>query len=156
MVDIHITINDDIIDLHTLTDEEFAFYMDCLMKYKANIPHSEFLKLLQAPEVMKGNKITRETVESNLFRAIQDLEHRLAVRQGIISGEIPQEEPAQKAEYVSAYKAAQMKNATVTGIVRAVREGRLAGHQDKKRGHWKIPVRALQNYTPTRQNRKKK
>ena len=145
MVDIHITINDDIIDLHTLTDEEFAFYMDCLMKYKANIPHSEFLKLLQAPEVMKGNKITRETVESNL-----------AVRQGIISGEIPQEEPAQKAEYVSAYKAAQMKNATVTGIVRAVREGRLAGHQDKKRGHWKIPVRALQNYTPPRQNRKKK
>lgn len=155
-MDIHVTIDGEVIDLHSLTDEEFAFYMNALMKYKENIPHNEFLKLLQSPEVVKGKKITREVTKSNLFRAIQDLEHRLAIRQGIVSGEVSQEEPAQKAEYVSAYKAAQMKNATITGIVRAVREGRLAGHQDKKRGHWKIPTKALEKYTPTRQNRKKK
>jgi len=38
MYDIHVTLDGNVIDLHNLTDDEFAFYNQCLTAYKSKFP----------------------------------------------------------------------------------------------------------------------
>lgn len=152
MYDIHVTLDGNVIDLHNLTDDEFAFYNQCLTAYKSNIPRAEFLKLMQDPgnPLMKGNHfITKKIAQTDLYQAVQDLEDRLAIAQGKRApnpGDLVDEEPAQKDEFVTANTAAQKAGVSATAIIKAIREGRLAGHRETERGYWKVSMRSLANY----------
>lgn len=151
-MDIHVTLDGTVIDLHSLNDEEYGFYNQCLMAYKAETPRAEFLKLMQDPgsPLMNGSRfITKEISQTDLYQAVQDLEERLAIAQGKMApnpGDRVKEEPAQKDEFVTANVAAQKAGVSATAIIKAIKEKRLAGHQEKKRGYWKVSVRSLANY----------
>lgn len=152
MYDIHVMLDGTVIDLHTFSDEEYGFYIQCLNAYKANMLRAEFLKLMQDPNnpMMKGSKfITKEIAKSDLYKAVQDLEERLAIAQGKMSpnpGDLVDEEPAQKDEFITANVAAQEAGVSATAIIKAIKNKRLAGHQEKKRGYWNVSVRDLANY----------
>lgn len=159
MYDIHVTLDGTIIDLHNLSDEEYGFYSQCLSAYKSEMPRAEFLKMMQDPSnpMMKGNRfITKEIAQTDLFRAIQDLEERLAIAQGKMSpnpGDLVDEEPAQHDEFVTANVAAQKLGISAKAVTQAIQDRRLPAHREAKgdtRGFWKIPLRALTNYQPKR------
>jgi len=150
---IHVTRKEEVIDLLSFTDEEFAFYNKCLAAYETNMPYGEYIKLVQNPgnPVMKGSySITKEIYNSPLFRALWDLGRRLAMRQGIMAPDSDSRvdiEPAQEDEFVSPYEAAKRIGVTAPAIHAAIRRGEIAAHQEKN-GRWKVSVRSLEQYKP--------
>lgn len=152
-MNIHVTLNGDIIDLLALDDEQFGFYHQCLQAYKINTPVKDYLKLMQSPDnpMMKGNRmITKDIFNSPLYQAVQDLEYRLRIKQGLMKPANPEYaniEPAQQDEYVSANEAAKRKGVSATAIIKALQRGALAGHQEES-GRWKISLKSLEQYTP--------
>ncbi|SMO92773.1 helix-turn-helix domain-containing protein [Melghirimyces algeriensis] len=156
MYDIHVTLDGNVIDLHQLTDTEFAFYTECLSAYKTNMPRADYLRLIQTPDnpLMKGSRVvTREIANTPLYQVVEDIEYRLAIAQGKASpshGDLVDEEPAQKDRFLSASEAAKQSDVSTTAVIKAVREGRIAGHQEKNRGQWKVSERSLANYSPAR------
>lgn len=152
-MNIHITLNGDIIDLLALDDEQFGFYHQCLQAYKINTPVKDYLKLMQSSDnpMMRGNRmVTKEIFNSPLYQAVQDLEYRLRIKQGLMKPANPEYadiEPDQQDKYVSANEAGKRKGVSTTAIIKALRRGDIAGHQEKN-GRWRISVRSLKQYTP--------
>lgn len=152
-MEIHITLNGDIIDLLAFDDEQFGFYHQCLNAYRQNVSIDEFLKLMQDPSnpMMKGKTmITKEIFNSSLYKAVQDLEFRLRIKQGLMKPANPEYaeiEPAQQDEFLSANAAGKEAGVSATAIIKAVQEGRIAGHQEKN-GRWKISRKSLEQYSP--------
>lgn len=94
--------------------------------------------------------VTKEIFNSPLYQAVQDLEYRLRIKQGLMKPANPEYadiEPAQQDEYVSANEAGKRKGISTTAIIKALRRGDIAGHQEKN-GRWRISVRSLEQYTP--------
>lgn len=155
-MDIHVTLDGSVIDLHSLSDEEYAFYTECLSAYKTNMPRGDYLRLIQNPSnpVMKGSQmVTREITKTPLYRAVEDIEYRLAIRQDKAEpspNDLVDEEPAQRDRFLSASEAAKQKGVSVTAIIKAVKDGRIAAHQEKDRGQWKVSERSLSKYSPAR------
>lgn len=154
MHNIHVTRKGEVIDLLALSDEEFAFYNECLQKYRENVDTGHYLRLIQHPGnvLMKGSRfVTKEIAYSNLGRAVWDLYYRLAIRQGeMAAGESSthiDEEPAQEDDFVSTTEAANKAGVNVQAIHEAIKRGALAAHQEEN-GRWKISARSLAQYKP--------
>jgi hypothetical protein len=143
-MDIHIKINGDIIDLHSLKEEEYKKYMKAYSAFMKNLETKDFKSLI----------IEFFPVSDKLGEALFDLEERLAIRRG--EKEPPEGytefDPCQKEEYVNASEAARRKGLTMPPIVHACKRGRIAAHQDKRNGRWKISERSLERYSVDRTN----
>ena len=75
-----------IIDLSTLTDQERSFFDRCFTAYRNGMPWVQFARLIEGTEnpliQATGGLITREVWNHPLFKAVNDLEHRIAIQQG--------------------------------------------------------------------------
>lgn len=150
MNNIHVTLDNNIIDLLALSDNDFSFYQHCLNAYKQNIPIAEYLQMVKDYFGM----ITKETFNSPTYQAVQDLEYRLRIKQRMLNpsdGDDTSQEPDQNDKFITASEAASRKGVSVTAIIKAVKRGRIAGH---KNGQWNISIRSLEQYSPdpTRQH----
>jgi hypothetical protein len=144
MNNIHVTLENEIVDLLALSDEDFVKYQKFLEAYKQNTPVSEYLNLVN----QHFGTVTKDIFYSDLYRAAQDLEYRLRIKQGVLkpsNGDQPEQEPDQKDEFVTASEAAKRKDVSVAAIIKAVQNGRIAGH---KNGQWNVSVRSLEKYSP--------
>lgn len=152
-MNIHITLNGEVIDLHAFSDEQFGFYHQCWQAYQRSVPVDDYVQLMQKPEnpMMQGNAmITKVIFGSPLYKAVQDLEFRLRIKHGLMKPAKPEfadMEPAQEDDMLSANAAAKVKGVSTTAIIKAANEGRLAGHQEAN-GRWKISAMSLEAYQP--------
>lgn len=149
---IHITLDGTIIDVMGFSDEGFGFYQECLQSYQQNIPVADYLKLMQSDNpMMKGHqRITKAVFTSSLFQAVQDLEFRLRINQGMMRAANPSYadmEPNQNDHFYTASEACEAVGVSKTGIIKAIRNGRLAGHQSDN-GRWNVSARSLEQYEP--------
>ncbi|QKG84880.1 helix-turn-helix domain-containing protein [Kroppenstedtia pulmonis] len=155
MHDIHITLDGRIVDLHILSEREYAFYRECLSAYKTNMPRGDYLRLMQSPSnpLMEGKRaITREIAKKPLFHVVEDLEYRLAIRQKIMTPKpdsLVNQEPAQRDRFLSVSEAAKVIDVSITDILKAIKEGKIASHRDKNGGNWKVSKRSLEKYSST-------
>jgi hypothetical protein len=143
-MDIHIKVNGEVIDLHSLKENEYQQYLKAYAAFMKNVETKEFKELIT--EFFP--------VSDKLGEALFDLEEHLAIRKG--EKEPPEGfqefDPCQKEEYVNASQAARLKGLTMPPIVHACKRGRIAAHQDKRNGRWKISVRSLERYSVDRTN----
>lgn len=151
-MNIHITRKGEIIDLLALPDAEFAFYSRCLNAYEQNTAYADFLTLSQGPDnpIIQGGVITKEAYQAPLFRAIWDLGRRLAILQSVMGADGDTDltiGPTLEDDFVSPYDAAKRVGVSAPAIHAAIKDGRLAAHQEIN-GRWKVSVLSLERYSP--------
>ena len=154
MYNIHVTRKGEVIDLLSFSDEEFAFYNECLLAYETGMKYGEFLKLVQSEKnpVMKGGKVTREVYHHPLFQAVWDLGRRLAIAQGLMAPDPDTDvniSPAQEDEFISPYEAAERAGVSAPAIHKAIKKGAIAAHQEEN-GRWKVSVRSFDRWNNAR------
>lgn len=151
MYTIHVTRQEQYIDLLAFTEEEYGFYTRCLTAYEANTPFNEYINLIQSRyPLLEDEQSTIQAYPAPLFTAVWDLLIRLAVRQGMIAKEprtYPEGKPAVRDTFLPVHEAASQASVTELFILDAIRQGRLAGHQEDN-GQWVVSLRSLSGYFP--------
>lgn len=124
------TLDNDVLNVSTLTDAEAAFLDRCFAAFRARMEWGAFANLVSGPEnpsLEPGVRITRTTLENPLYRAVRDLEDRLGILQGDLAaapGDDPQRDPTAD-EFISIAVAAASKHVTIKAVHKAINRGDL-------------------------------
>lgn len=89
-----------VLDLSDLGSEERTYFLRCLAAYRDGADYFAFSELVDQAEHnpllrATGGWITRAVLEHPLFQAVDDLEARLGIRQGMVAPD-PGDDPARE------------------------------------------------------------
>ena len=145
------TLDNAVLDLSALTGAERAHFDRCYVAYRQGRPWATFANELvygQQNPLLAGDRAVSRAVYSHLlFRALQDLEFRLRIRQGDLApaeGDDIETDPITDAE-VPVSEAAREKGVTANAIYLAIERGDLLGTKDRPA---RVSRRSLARWTP--------
>ncbi len=145
------TLDNDVLDLSALTAAERAHFDRCYVAHRQGRPWAAFANELvygpQNPLLAGGATVSRAVYSHPLFRALQDLEFRLRIRQGDLApaeGDDIDADPITDAE-VAISEAAKEKGVSTTAVYLAIERGDLLGTKDRPA---RVSRRSLDRWTP--------
>lgn len=154
-MDTYLTLDGDVLDLTRLTPDERAYLERAVAAYRGGMGWEAFrhLSLGENPVIagLGGGWITRAVHAHPLYRALRDMEDRIAVREGEIApapGDAPDRDPFADA-WVSVQEAAARKGVTVQGVHKAIERGAVLARPAKPGGSWLVvSANSLARWTP--------
>ena len=152
------TLSGEVLDLSHLPEEEGAYFYHCYAAYRQGMAWVEFSNnlvygpanpLLQAT----GGVVTKAVWEHVLFRALHDLDDRLAIRQrfmAVAPGDNLDADPVAD-EWIRVREAETRKGVTHNALHYAIRQGQVIAHPARPGGSWLlVSVRSLERWQPSR------
>jgi hypothetical protein len=159
-MDIHITINGEIIDLQGFFKEESKLYIKFYTMYQAKVEATELLNLIQ-------QNIDMLMENDELYKVLNDFYERLSIEQHVIDPPNDltwyEKHPTLKDEFISAREAARRKKTSHNTIIEAIKNGKIAAHKVKSgklvaktepEGRWKISAKSVEQYKVNTINQK--
>ena len=132
------TLDQEVIDLTTLTQHERDFFEKSYRLYKERGSWRELTGLVRGPEnpVLGGTRrISREVRETPLYRAVRDLEDRLGIISGAIApadGDEPGTDPLTD-QLLTVAEAAIAKGTTTMAVRKAIVRGDVVATSERPR-----------------------
>lgn len=151
------TLDGEVLDLTSLTDEERAYLERCYAAYRDGMPYTGFANsLIYGPEnplLRAANGLVRlEVWRHPLFRAVRDLEYRLGIAQrriGPMLGDDLDRDPLED-EWLTTPEAQQRKGVGHTALHHAIRQGKLIAHPAQDGGtRLHVSARSLAAWQPS-------
>jgi hypothetical protein len=132
------TLDGDTLDLSGLSEAESRFLETLRSAFQANAAWESFNRLVHSsenPVLEPGTRVSRRVAENPLFRAAQDMEDRLGIRQGEVGAEALDLEFLRRDpfadEWLTIAQAAAMKGVTVQGVYKAIDRGELIATHER-------------------------
>ncbi|HEY5476161.1 MAG TPA: hypothetical protein VIK11_05520 [Tepidiformaceae bacterium] len=146
------TLDGDTLDLSALTAPEAEYLGVLKVAFEAGMEWASFNRLVHGdrnPILEPGHRVTSAVASHPIFRAAQDMEDRLGIRQGEIGAEPGDEEQLARDpfsdEWLTIAEAAVAKAVTVQGVYKAIERGELIATQGRpvrvslrSLGHWQV------------------
>lgn len=133
------TLEGELLDLTELPPQEAAFVNEMLDKLRARMPYREFSALVYGPRnpvLAHGHRVTREVAANPVYRAVRDMEDRLAIIHGELRpgpNDLPADTDPVTDSWVPFAKAAEEKGITVSALRLAVERGDVIGTTSRPR-----------------------
>lgn len=148
---VYLRMDGDVVDLSSLTNEEWAHFERCLSAYGEDMHWPTFSGLVRTYEnpLLRptGGMITKAVWYHPLFRAIRDMEDRLGVKQGFFGGTMDPDSPMFGDDWVATSEAAERKGVTVPGLHEAIKRGDVVARPIKPGGsHLEVNVASLNHW----------
>lgn len=130
------TLDGEVLDLTGLDDAERAFIESMIADYRGGADWGAFARRASGdenPALEPGARVTRAVLNNPLFRAVDDMEGRLAIAQGILrpgAHDDPSLEPFED-DWVSVYAAAADLGITAKAAYKAIDRGDLVANKDR-------------------------